>query len=360
MTVLTGQASPLKPFLAGVVEGFYGRPWPQQARLRYARLLPSMGLNSYLYCPKADPYLRRAWQQHWPEAEWRELHALASGYRDAGLYFGLGLSPFALYQHYGAAERVALKAKVEQLRSLEAPLLALLFDDMPGDVPDLAERQAEIVADVGHWAPDLRLLMCPTYYSFDPVLERYFGAMPEAYWARLGALLPPAVEIFWTGNAVCSERICRADLKRIRAALGRGDLVLWDNYPVNDGAVRSKRLYLEPLPGREPALKPLLSGHFCNPMNQPQLSLPGLRGLAMLYGLAGFERDWDARHLGRDCWHLLQRDAARFREGGLDALSSTGRDSLAAEYAACPGLAAEEVAAWLGGEYAFDPACLTD
>ena len=113
---------------------------------------------------------------------------------------------------------------------------------MPGDLQSLATRQAEIVADVCHWLPGVHVLVCPTYYSFDPVLEKYFGRMPLDYWSQLGRELPQDVGIFWTGNKVCSEAITVSDIEAIVQRLQR-PVILWDNYPVNDGAVRSNFLY---------------------------------------------------------------------------------------------------------------------
>lgn len=348
-----------EPFLAGVVEGFYGRQWSPGDRRAYARLLPEMGLNAYLYCPKADPFLRRRWHRHWPAPQWRELGDLADQFQGRGVNFGVGLSPFELYRHYGQGERRQLRDKVRRLSELNSGLLALLFDDMPGDVPDLAERQAEIVSDVQSWVPDLRLLMCPTYYSRDPVLEKHFGPMPADYWPRLGALLPKAVDIFWTGNEVCSSHIDAGDLEELVGQFGR-PLTLWDNYPVNDGALRSKYLFLDPLADREPALRGQLAGHFCNPMNQAWLSLPALRGLVSLYGDCQLPGSWEERLLGAELWRCLQRDRELFRRAGLDGLEPVRREELAREYEGLPGPAAAEVAAWLRGEYRFDPACLTD
>ncbi|MFV0276924.1 MAG: beta-N-acetylglucosaminidase domain-containing protein [Parahaliea sp.] len=348
-----------RDFLCGVVEGFYGRTWADGARRAWAGWLRQLGLNAYLYCPKADPYLRRRWPEHWPEDQWQALRSLSAWYAGQGLHFGVGLSPFELYRHYGRTERIRLRDKALRLAELEAPLLAVLFDDMPGAVADLAERQAEIVIDLAGWLPSARLLVCPTYYSTDPVLARHFGAMPGRYWQDLGAQLPPAVDTFWTGSRVCAEHIGRDELREMSAAFGR-PLTLWDNYPVNDGAVRSRRLYLEPLPGREPGLGSELAGHFCNPMNQSWLSLPALRGLSRLHGRGEPPATWEGEVLGELLWRLLQRDGPGFREPGLDALDGRRREALAREYAALPGPAAAEVAGWLRGEYTFDPACLTD
>jgi hypothetical protein len=345
-------------FLTGVVEGYYGRQWDLSTRFAYAGYLASLGLNTYLYCPKGDPWLRRNWQQSWPADQLHELRQLSQQYSTAGVYWGVGLSPFALYRHYGAAERQALQRKLTEIDQLQAPLLAILFDDMPGDVDALAQRQMEIVADVVAWMPHVRLLVCPTYYSFDPLLEKHFGTMPEGYWQALGQLLPPGVDVFWTGNKVCSESIQAADLAAINAALGR-KVILWDNYPVNDGAVRSNYLYTEALPGRDRALKACLSGHLCNPMNQGTLSLPALAGLAALYGAAPAD-DWLIDTLGAQLWAELQRDAACFQQRGLQELGEAERQALVVKYARLPGAAAAEVAGWLRGEYTFDPACLTD
>ena len=350
---------PDSTFLTGVIEGFYGRPWSFETRKAYADFLPLLGLDTYLYCPKADPFLRKRWQDHWPLEQWQQLLQLSAIYRERGIYWGVGLSPFELYRHYGAEERENLKRKVAMLAQLEAPLLAILFDDMPGDLDALASRQAEIVADVHHWAPDVRLLVCPTYYSFDPVLEKFFGQMPRDYWPQLGSELPSAADIFWTGNSVCSTAISTADIQAITGQLGR-QVVLWDNYPVNDGAARSNFVYSSKLSQREPALVDLLSGHLCNPMNQGVLSLPALSGLAELYGNGAFDDQWLAQVLGSRTWALLQQHGTEFEQAGLSGMGARRCAELATCYARLPGAAADELAGWLRGEYTFDPACLTD
>lgn len=344
--------------LAGVIEGYYGRTWDHDTRLAIVSLMADMGFNAFLYCPKSDHYLRKRWQAHWPAREWGRLQALSDHAAQQAVLFGVGLSPYALYDSYGLAEQAALKQKIEQLNDLGAPLLALLFDDMPGAIPDLAARQAAIIADVQHWSKAARILVCPTYYSADPVLEKHFGKRPSGYWAQLGEQLPTEIDLFWTGPRVCSERIAAADVKDISRTLQR-PLVLWDNYPVNDGAVRSRHLYIEPLPARDPAINRYLRGHFCNPMNQAWLSLPALSGLAELCGHP-VSQSFLADALGEDTLRLLHRDSASFLTAGLDGLDESERARLTRDYRALDSPAAREVVEWLNGEYTFDPACLTD
>jgi hypothetical protein len=346
--------------LTGVIEGFYGRGWTFETRLAYAGYLSQLGLNTCLYCPKEDPFLRKRWREHWPQLQWQQLGELARAYRQQQVLWGVGLSPYELYRDYGPAQRAQLRAKVRRLAALEAPLLAILFDDMPGDMPDLAQRQAEIVTDVAAELPGVRLLVCPTYYSFDPVLEKYFGAMPADYWARLGAAVPRDVDIFWTGNQVCSDEVRQSDIGCIVEQLGR-PVLLWDNYPVNDGAVRSNFLYCQRLSRRDRLPAGLVSGHLCNPMNQAMASLPALLGLAQLYGHGQACDDaWLGRTMGEATWRRLQRDSEEFRQAGLSGMGPRRCRQLAAEYRALPGAAAAEIASWLAGEYTFDPACLTD
>ncbi len=346
-------------FLKGVIEGFYGRPWSFETRLAYAGHLAHLGLNTYLYCPKADPYLRRQWHKPWPRDEFQQLQALSSAYAQRSLNFGVGLSPFALYENYGATQRSQLQRKVEEINALHSPILAILFDDMPGEVDALASRQVEILADIRRWSNASRLLICPTYYSFDPVLPKYFGAMPENYWPQLGSELPTDVDIFWTGNKVCSEAIAVVDIARIEQQLGRR-VLLWDNYPVNDGATRSNFLYGSKLANREAGLASRLSGHLCNPMNQGLLSLMAVQGLADLYGNKALQDSWVVEVWGDALYRAFLDDMDDFQHRGLSGMGSERCEQLAGLYGKVSGPAAQEVAGWLRGEYTFDPSCLTD
>ena len=344
-----------RQFLSGIVEGFYGREWPWPERRRYAEFLASQGFNTYLYCPKGDQWLRRQWSRPWPAGQRAELEGLAALCRERGLNWGVGLSPYALYENYGGAERKRLQGKIGEIDALGGNLLAVLFDDMPGGCPDLANRQAEILGDIEAWSGADVLLTCPTYYSFDPALERLFGQRPEGYWQRFGEQVSSRYGIFWCGNKVCPDTISREDIAPIAGELARPP-VLWDNYPVNDGERASRFLHLEPLSGREPELHGSLAGHLCNPMNQPRLSMYPLGGLtALLGGKAGSLTDVYGEPLGS----LLAEDRELFETEGLDGMGKETKQRLVARYRDIDHPAATEVVDWLTEQYRFDPACLT-
>jgi hyaluronoglucosaminidase len=231
-----------------------------------------------------------------------------------------------------------------------------LFDDMRGDVPDLAERQAAIVHFAAERGIAERMLCCPSYYSDDPILDAAFGQRPPFYLEQLGRLLDPAIRILWTGEEVCSREFSPGHLARVAGQLRRKPF-LWDNYPVNDGARMSQHLHLRAFTGRPAGLAPHIAGHGINPASQPILSrIPALtlaesyaRGEAYEYG-AAFDRA--ARTvLGDALAERVARDLLVLQDRGLDRLGPR-RAMLRARYAAFDHPAAREITAWLDGFWA--------
>jgi hypothetical protein len=346
-------------FLGGIIEGFYGVSWTWAERLSSVEFLRDCGLNTYIYAPKSDGFLRRHWDQPWPEDEFGHLLQLADTCRANGVQWGVGLSPMEAYIGYGPKTLERLRSKLAEINRLQPDILCILFDDMRGDIPGLAGVQARIVNDIAAMSSAPRLVMCPTYYSDDPVLERVFGPMPSGYWQELGRQLDPAIDFFWTGNRVCSTAFSRESLAPITAAMGRAP-VLWDNYPVNDGAKMSRKLHLKPFVGRPADIASWTHGHLANPMNQACLSRIALcTSPACGQPLADLAQAVEY-NCPRDLTELLLRDAQLFTDAGLDAMREPQREQLAGEYSRIDHACAREVAGWLRGDYAFDPACLTD
>lgn len=351
----------------GLIEGFFGRPWSWPARRAAADFLGQAGFDFYLYAPKADAFLRRQWREHWPGDQWRELLALREQCREAGVAFGVGLSPLELYRESPARARAQLAEKVRRLNALKPDILGLLFDDMRGDLPELAERQSELAHVAAETSLAGRVILCPTYYSFDPVLEKVFGERPAGYWQQLGQELDPAIDLFWTGPEVCSTHYPDEHLAQVSDWLGRRPF-LWDNYPVNDSAALAPTLRLAPYPPERARLAGRVSGHAVNPMNQPALSRIPLATLPMAYGEADYRPDTALTQACRQ-WcppelaGLIERDLDTLQNQGLERMSRAQHRALRQRYEplARRGLIqARELIDWLDGGYQFDPACLTD
>lgn len=351
-------------FLLGVIEGFYGQPWPQAERLNTLAWMPGAGLNTYVYAPKADRHLRRDWRRpHEPDA-WRELLTLRQTAGDADVSFGLGFSPWGLQQHMGWAEAAALRQAVQRLNRLQPDLFCILFDDMPGGRSDLAERQLAVIEEVLSVSTASCHMICPTYYSQDPILEELFGAMPADYLQQLGEGVPAETGLLWTGRKVLSSGYRQEDIDWVTERSGL-PVVLWDNYPVNDGRKTSDFLHLSPFRERPWQIQQWCAGHLSNPMNQAALSRRVLASLGQLYQQREHYRPvvaWEA--MLADCppalANLLQRDRSCFEEQGLSSLDERQRQRLSGQYRRVPDSAAVEIAAWLDGVYQFDPDCLND
>lgn len=352
----------------GLIEGFFGRPWSLADREAYAPFLAEAGYGFYLYAPKKDPHLRRQWQQPWPTQERRQMAHLREVYADSGVKFGVGLSPFELYREPWPVAREALRRKLTELKPFALDILGLLFDDMRGDQPDLAQKQVDLAHLCADVLPDTRLIMCPTYYSFDPILDQVFGARPADYLKTLGQKLDAAVDLFWTGPEVCSRHYPEAHLQEVVALLQRKP-VLWDNYPVNDGKKISRFLHVRPFQHDTALLSQYLAAHAANPMNQPQLSRIPLWTLPQNYKAeAPLSADAFSESLFLHCHsavaEALLQDVASLQDQGLDDMGETQRLALAAKYQELAqrwhSTPAQEVADFLTEQYAFDPACLTD
>jgi hypothetical protein len=356
----------------GVIEGFFGRAWSFPERHDYAGFLKQNGYQFYIYAPKGDAYLRKSWQQEWPVETSKQLKNLVGHYQSLGLDFGLGLSPFEIYKNYNADAKKSLQKKIKQLNQLGVDILCLLFDDMRGDQPDLAKTQIKITQDVRAQTTAKKVIMCPTYYSFTPKLEKLFGAMPYNYFEDLGEGLPSEVDIFWTGPEICSRDYPEIHLEKVIQLLGRKPF-LWDNYPVNDGADISRFLFLKAFENRPFTLANLTAGHAVNPMNQPWLSRIPLYSLPRSYSqgknfnpesilqeaLQQLCGKYEAGQGGGNLAQKIASDINNFQVLGLDKLGETRRRQLLHAYRQFDSPYSREIIGWLNEEYAFDPACLT-
>jgi hypothetical protein len=349
------QDSSMPPPL-GIIEGYCGQPWPWAARADTVAFLAGHGYRFYIYAPKADDFLRRQWREEHPKDVFAQLSAFAAHCRRVEVRFGVGLSPFEIYKDFGSEAKAALAAKLEQLDSLPLDILAILFDDMQGDLADLARTQAEIVHFAAARTSAAHVVMCPSYYSDDTELDRFFGLRPANYLEDLGAALDPKIDVFWCGEEICAREIGLSHIQRVAAQLRRRPF-LWDNYPVNDGARMSQFLHLRPFTGRPAALGELIAGHAINPALQPMLTcIPALtlvesyaRGSAYEYGAALLRAAKTV--CGEQFGQALREDLFRLNEIGLDRLG--GIDAkLRARYGEVDQAWAREIIAWLDRKYA--------
>ncbi|MGH1550197.1 protein O-GlcNAcase [Leifsonia poae] len=242
----------------GVVEGFYGEPWSHADRLAWFERGGAIGLDHYVYAPKDDPWHRDAWREPYPADRLADLARLSDEAAARGVRFVYAISPGLSMRFDEDAEHDALAVKCRQLLEAGIRSFALLFDDVPMDDPEALGRAHGAVAarfQDAFLRPagiDEPVLLCPTDYA---------GLSRTPYRAGLSETLPADARVLWTGADIVVGEVTADDVAQAARSFGR-DLVLWDNFPVND--FDRSRLFLGPLTGREAG--PGLVGVVANPM----------------------------------------------------------------------------------------------
>jgi hyaluronoglucosaminidase len=241
------------------------------------------GMNTYLYAPKDDPYHRERWTEPYPAREWKALAALVRRARDRNIDFVYGFHPGKGLRFSEAKPVRMLLEKAGRFHDAGVRTFAVLFDDIPSHLEHASDRTAfkkSLARAEGTWIAkllsqqsttwrDVEWWICPSYYSEDPLLARVFGAFEANFMERLSETLPDSVACFWTGPRVVSPKITLHDTRRTAKRLQR-QLIIWDNYPVNDLSMREE-LHIGPLAGRDPRLAEAAYGYLNNPLLQEEL-----------------------------------------------------------------------------------------
>lgn len=300
----------------GVVEGFYGRPWTFDERVTFFGFAREAGFTSYIYAPKFDPFHRDSWRDPYPEEELSSIAELNSRAAENGVTFVYAISPALSMRFADDDDHAALAAKCRQLLDAGIRSFALLFDDVPTELPHAADRE-RFGADArgtgrahgnaarrfrdGFLLPngiDEPLLVCPTDYA---------GTAGSPYRDGLAEDLPVDARVLWTGADIVVGEITRDDVDRAAESYGR-DLVLWDNFPVND--FDRSRVFLGPLTGRlGDVAGSRLVGIAANPMVEAAPSRFALATVA----------EWAADPAAYDPQAAAER-AYRLVTGGADGL----------------------------------------
>jgi len=232
----------------GILEGFYGPPWSHEDRLCPLRLAAACKMSAYGYAPKNDPWHRDRWRLPYPDDELAQLGELAAVAREEHLEFIYAIAPGLDMALDDPDDRAGLTAKCRQVLATGIRQLAVLWDDIRegADAYDTGRRHGEVcqmlteeLVTPGRLPP---LIVCPTDYA---------GLDPGPYRDGLASSLPVECVVWWTGPDVVSRSIGPTDAERARASYRR-ELLLWDNFPVND--FDPTRLFTGPLVQRDPGL----------------------------------------------------------------------------------------------------------
>lgn len=345
----------------GVVEGFFGPAWPSGSREGYASFLRQCGGEFYIYAPKQDQHLRKGWRDTWDETYLRFLKNLSALFRQNGIQFGVALSPFGLGKSLEKPDEKILLEKLHFLTSAGIDILGVFFDDMPSH-ENLAEVQARVIEVIRHHYKG-QIVFCPSYYTYDPILEKVFGKMPLNYLEDIARLIPSDISMAWTGPKVISPEIPREHIAGVEKLLKRKPF-MWENLFANDGPKNCKFLKLRPFDGREEKLDDLTEAWGFNMMNQPELSkITFLASVKVLRDHLSPDVAFkeSLRMLCTDeLAEFISIHRKTFLERGLDQLTPDEKEDFLRTLQSFPDKAAREIEEWLKGAYIVGSECLTD
>ena len=295
----------------GVVEGFYGKPWSHDQRLRAIEKFGDYNFNTYFVAPKDVPWQRFNWRAPFTD----EFITLTSELIAAGRLHSINVtacvSPGLSVQYSDPNDVAAVVHRFKQLYAIGARHFSLLWDDIAWELshqadidkyPSTAEAQADFSNKVFEQliAMDhsIEMTICPMHYC---------GRGNEPYLLEIGPLLSPRINVMWTGREICSSYIDIADAVIFQRSTLRPPMY-WDNFPVNDGGMQ-RSLYIGPVRGREVGLNKFSAGLLSNPMLQAEMSLIPLKTIGdYLWDTAGYnpEKSWEESLI-----HLLPEDGPR-------------------------------------------------
>jgi hyaluronoglucosaminidase len=260
----------------GVVEGFYGEPWSHKVRLSLIDFYGKNKMNNYVYGPKDDPYHSSPnWRLPYPEEQAKNIHELVEACNRNHVNFTWAIHPGKDIR-WNQADYDSLLNKFNMMYDLGVRAFAIFFDDIEGEGTN-PHKQVEllnnITTDFVKAKGDVaNLIICPTDYS-----RSWANPKPNGALATYGRDLNKSVEVYYTGDVVCSD-LTHDTMGFIDPLIQRPALYWW-NYPVSDYC----RNYIlqGPVYGLDPTMTPNeVVGFHSNPMEHGEASKLALYGVA--------------------------------------------------------------------------------
>jgi len=269
----------------GVLEGFYGKPWPDQPRLDMLPWMADYKFNIYLYTPKDDHKLRLGWRLSLSEKELEEIKRINDLAADHFVKYCWSLSPGMSINFSSEKDLKAAYKKFKSVLDVGVRCFSLAFDDVS---PILGPADRDKFAT--YWEGQVSF----SNKLIGKLLEDYpdatFAFVPNDYWGNLareseylryvGAHLDRRINIGWTGNKIIPETVSPADADFYAYFIKRKPF-LGDNYPVTDNiTLAGGRLSLGPLRGRDARLFRYVKGYAANASPLPETSKPAFMTIA--------------------------------------------------------------------------------
>lgn len=251
-----------------------------------------------------DPRANRWWEPLAPEKK-AKYEKIVRSCQSHGIEFCFSLNPnlasTRIVRYDSHEDLAALWQHYRWMQGLGVKWFNVQFDDISAgiDAAGQARLANGLLERLRRRDKEAQFIICPTYYWGD-------GRDGAEYLQTLGRDLHPDIYLFWTGPAVVTPRIDRQSAQSYRKTVNHR-LIIWDNYPVNDGA---PTLHLGPLTGRDRDLCEVVDGYMANPMHTENEvgRIPMLTVADYAYNPWNYDA---ARSIGQGIAHLASTQAQR-------------------------------------------------
>ena len=233
----------------GYIEGYYGRLLSFADRRRVLKQLNALGMTSYFYAPKDDPFHRLEWRTPYPEqwlAEWRQFIADA---KDMGITVIAGCAPGLDLNMFAESDMAIITDKLTSLCGYSAEQSAipcLLMDDIPPSMADAngqhhqeGQAHAQLVYQLSNRLAErinASIMVTPRVYADE------LDQDTPGYLAGFVSELPAGIPVFYCGKHIVAHDLNMSETAICDAGMRASNIVVWDNIYANDYCPR--RLFL--------------------------------------------------------------------------------------------------------------------
>lgn len=286
----------------GIIEGFYGLPYPNDVRKDLMRYMMRYKMNTYVYGPKCDDYHSNHWKDPYPtsitaqQEAWgymtqEKMKQLCDVAHQTKVNFVWAIHPGNALMNSSTIVNDVMK-KFESMYGLGVRQFAVFCDDVsvPNDDAGMKTTADRITAlqqaienkwNIAGASPldtvkALRFtpqIYCRSFAGSEDQFNRFFKAL---------STMPANVTVYYTGGGVWSIPN-DGDLNTVQNQFGR-QVIWWWNYPCNDNGTGPSEIYpldmnsnFVDMPnvanGSLPAeITASKQGIICNPMAQGEVS----------------------------------------------------------------------------------------
>ncbi|MFA6449887.1 MAG: beta-N-acetylglucosaminidase domain-containing protein [bacterium] len=269
----------------GVLEGFYGKPWPEANRISMIPWMGDVKMNIYLYTPKDDEKLRFGWRAPLSKKELKKVFDLNKLASDHFVKYCWSLSPGVSINFSSPKDMKAAYNKYKSALDQGVRCFTIAFDDVG---PTLSPYDRGKFAT--YWEGQVSFVNTVIGKLMDDYPDATFAFVPNDYWGSLargseylryvGEHLDKRMSVGWTGTEIIPLTVTPEDAIFYSYFIKRKPF-LGDNYPVTDNITKvGGRISVGPLRSRDPRLFRYVTGFAANGSPLPEISKPPFMTIA--------------------------------------------------------------------------------